>query len=112
MEESCACMEPLIGNPPERGEKAYATRGQYEFFPLDSCSALSPSSPSRYYWIRTSAGSAVRMYCGLNMSCGEAAGGWRRVAELNSSQECKVPSKSFMVTQCLTDRCAQSPLFN
>ena len=69
----------------------YAAKGQYEFFPLDSCAVLSPSSPSGHYWVRTPTGSAVLVYCDPTRSCGGVTGGWRRVAELdmtNSSQQC------------------------
>ena len=67
------------------------TRGQYITFPLDSCAALPPSSPSGHYWVRTPTGSAVLVYCDLTRSCGGVTGGWRRVAELdvtNSSEQC------------------------
>ena len=67
------------------------TRGQYATFPLDSCAALPPSSPSGHYWVRTPTGSAVLVYCDPSRSCGGVTGGWRRVAELdmtNSSQRC------------------------
>ena len=56
-----------------------------------SCAALSPSSPSGYYWVRASNGSAVRVYCDMTRSCGGVTGGWMRVAELdmtNSSHQC------------------------
>ena len=68
----------------------YAAR----LFPLDSCAALPPSSPSGHYWVRTPTGSAVLVYCDPTRSCGEATRGWRRVAELdmtNSSQQCPSP---------------------
>ena len=35
-----------------------------------SCAALSPSSPSGYYWVNASKGSAVRVYCDMTRSCG------------------------------------------
>ena len=57
---------------------------------LVSCAALPPSFPSGYYWVGTSNGSAVRVYCDMTRSCG-VTGGWRRVAELdmtNSSHQC------------------------
>ena len=66
-------------------------RGQYATFPLDSCAALPPSSPSGHYWVRTPTGSAVLVYCDPTRSCGGVTGGWRRVAELdmtNGSQQC------------------------
>jgi hypothetical protein len=56
-----------------------------------SCTTLPPSSPSGYHWVRTSNGSAVRVYCDMNRSCGGVTGGWMRVAELdmtNSSHQC------------------------
>ena len=65
--------------------------GQYQVFPSPSCAALPPSSPSGYYWVRVSNGSAVRVYCDMTRSCGGVTGGWTRVAELdmtNSSHQC------------------------
>ena len=59
--------------------------------PAPSCAALPPSSPSGYYWVRASNGSAVRVYCDMTRSCGNITGGWARVAELdmtNSSHQC------------------------
>ena len=51
---------------------------------------LNSSSPSGHYWIRSSNGSAVRVYCDMTRSCGGVTGGWMRVASLdmrdNSSQ--------------------------
>ncbi len=51
--------------------------------PAVSCAALLPSSPSGYYWVRASNGSAVHVYCDMTLFCGEVTGGWTRVAELN-----------------------------
>ena len=51
-----------------------------------SCAAilqLYPSSPSGYYWIRSSNSSAVHVYCNMTLSCGNITGGWMRVAELD-----------------------------
>ena len=65
--------------------------GQYPFYPTTSCAALPPSSPSGYYWVRGSNGSAVSVYCDMTLSCGGVTGGWIRVAELdmtNSSHQC------------------------
>ena len=61
--------------------------------PAVSCANLLPSSPSSYYWVRASNGSAVRVYCDMTLSCGGVTGGWMRVAELNmtdTSQQCPV----------------------
>ena len=55
-----------------------------------SCSAffaMYPSSPSGHYWIRSSNGSAVHVYCDMTRSCGNITGGWMRMASLNWSNE-------------------------
>jgi dynein heavy chain len=65
--------------------------GKYSFHPLASCAALPIFSPSGDYWVRTSNGSAVRVYCDMTRSCRGVTGGWTRVAELdmtNSSHQC------------------------
>ena len=65
--------------------------GAHANVPAPSCAALTPSSPSGYYWVRASYGSAVRVYCDMTRSCGNITGGWVRVAELdmtNSSHQC------------------------
>ena len=65
--------------------------GNFPFHPAVSCAALPPSSPSGYYWVRASNGSAVSVYCNMTLSCGGLTGGWIRVAELdmtNSSHQC------------------------
>ena len=61
--------------------------------PAASCSALPTSCPSGYYWIRSSNGSAVQLYCDMDRVCGcrGTGGGWTRVAFLNMtdpSQQC------------------------
>ena len=65
--------------------------GQLPSYPAVSCAALLPSSPSGYYWVRASNGSAVSVYCDMTLSCGGVTGGWMRVFELdmkNSSHQC------------------------
>ncbi len=60
--------------------------GQFLTFPVSSCAALlelHPFSPSNYYWIRSSNGSAVHVYCDMTLSCGGVTGGWMRVANLD-----------------------------
>ena len=56
-------------------------------YPFASCAAiqqLSPLSPSGFYQIRSSNGSAVRVYCDMTRSCGNITGGWMRVADLDT----------------------------
>ena len=70
---------------------ALQTPGQYPTFPASSCATLPPSTPSGYYWVRASNGSAVRVYCDMTRSCGGVTGGWTRVVELDttdSSHQC------------------------
>ena len=86
----------------------YLQIGESEDDPSPSCAALRGLSPSGYYWVRTSNGSAVRVYCDMTRSCGGVTGGWVRVAYLdktNSSQNGMCPSgltqhTSFMVRTC------------
>ena len=59
-----------------------------------SCAAifqLSPSTPSGYYNIRSSNGSAITAYCDMTRSCGGITGGWMRVYNLdmkNNTNQC------------------------
>ena len=65
--------------------------GQLPSYPAVSCAALLPSSPSGYYRVRASNGSAVSVYCDMTLSCDGVSGGWMRVTELdmkNSSHQC------------------------
>lgn len=65
--------------------------GRYIFNLTSSCAALSPSSSSGYYWVRTSSDSIECVYCDMTRSCGNITGGWMRVGHLNmknSSHQC------------------------
>ena len=56
-----------------------------------SCSELATSSPPGYYWVRSSDGSAVNVYCDMARHCCGSTGGWMRVAYLDmtdTSQQC------------------------
>ena len=71
--------------------------GQYQDYPAASCAAVllfAPSSLSRLYWVRSSNGSAVRVYCDMIRLCGNTIGGWMRVAELDMTDNS---------TQCPSD---------
>ena len=54
--------------------------GWLSTFSVPSCAALPPFSLSGYYWVMTSYGSTVRVYCDMTRSCGGVTGGWMRVA--------------------------------
>ena len=57
---------------------------QTQSSPAASCSALPTSCPSGYYWVRSSNGSVVQVYCDMDRVCGcNDTGGWTRVAYLN-----------------------------
>ena len=56
--------------------------------PAVSCGTilgLVSTSPSGHYWVKSSNGSAVRVYCDMTRSCGNITGGWMKVAELDMS---------------------------
>ena len=77
--------------------------GLYQNYPATSCAAILQfnPSPSGHYWIRSSNGSAVHVYCDMTRSCGNITGGWMRVAELDmrdNSSQC--PSALMMGTAC------------
>ena len=68
--------------------------GQLERCPAASCSDIDAQSPtlrpSGFYWIRSSSGTVVQVYCDMDRVCG-CTGGWTRVAYLNMtdpSQQC------------------------
>ena len=71
--------------------------GLHPSYPAASCAVilqLAPSPLSGHYWIRSSNGSAVHIYCDMTRSCGNITGGWMRVAELDmrdNSSQCPSP---------------------
>jgi hypothetical protein len=65
--------------------------GKCETFPVRSCTFLPPSFPSGYYWVVDLNGSAMHVFCEMELSCGGITGGWTRVTKLdmtNSSHQC------------------------
>ena len=63
--------------------------GQVQENPASSClevSQCNPQLPSEYYWITSSNGAAVQVYCDMTRECScssASVGGWSRVAYLN-----------------------------
>ena len=63
--------------------------GQVQENPASSClevSQCNPQLPSEHYWITSSNGTAVRVYCDMTRECScssASVGGWSRVAFLN-----------------------------
>ena len=62
--------------------------------PANSCAEIldwMQSAPSGYYWLQSTNGSAVRVYCDMTLSCKGVGGGWMQVAKLdmtNTSHQC------------------------
>ena len=50
--------------------------GMYSFHPAASCASLPQSTPTGYYWVTSTNGSSVRVYCDMVRSCGGFTGGW------------------------------------
>ena len=85
--------------------------GQYSNLPAASCShilQLNSSSPSGHYWIRSSNGSAVRVYCEFNRKCGcDGPSGWTRVAFLNMSDPNQVCPRNWTTIPTLVKTCGR-----
>ena len=64
--------------------------------PASSCAALLPTTPSGYYWVSASNGSAVHVYCDMTRSCGGVTGGWVRVGYLDMTNSVPVASQSIV----------------
>ena len=70
--------------------------GHFPSHPASSCkeiNKLEPNSPSGYYWLRSSNGTAVRKFCDMTCNCGGVIGGWMKVAKLdmtNITHQCSV----------------------
>ena len=78
--------------------------GMLERCPATSCSDIVAQSqalrPSGYYWIRSSNGTAVQVYCDMDRVCGcNSTGGWTRVAYLNMTDPSQQWSKCMDPTQ-------------
>ena len=86
------------------------TFGRSRFAPAYSCQAirmLQPSFTSGYYWVRSSNGSSVHVYCDMTMSCGSVTGGLTRVAVLNNKTRQQLCTDDFSTTNENT-RCVRS----
>ena len=65
----------------------HALYGNTVSSPAPSCQAiylLHPYSTSGYYWVTSSNGSSVHVYCEMTKSCGNVTAGLTRVALLNN----------------------------
>ena len=87
-----------------------ATFGRSRLAPVHSCQAihmLQPSFTSGYYWVSSSNGSSVRVYCDMTKSCGTVTGGLTRVAILNNETRRQLCTDNFTTTDENT-RCVRS----
>ena len=87
-----------------------ATFGRSRFAAAPSFQAIhifQPYSTSGYYWVRSSNGSSVRVYCDMTMSCENVTGGLTRVAVLNNETRPLLCINSFTTTNENT-RCVRS----
>ena len=64
-------------------------------FPGASCATLNSSLSSGNYWLRTSNGDPVNVYCNMNLSCNNVTG-WMRVADLDFSNRNDSCPANFM----------------
>ena len=103
----------LIGN---------AVFGKSMFAPAPSCQVIhffQPSSLSGYYWVTSSNGSSVHVYCEMTKSCGNITGGLTRVALLNNETRPRLCSVDFTIienSRCIRNNpgcsCIAFPLMN
>ena len=85
------------------------TFGQLRGYPAPSCQAihkLHPSFKSGYYWVTSSGGSSIRVYCEMTKSCNNFTGGLTRVAVLNDETRPSICTGNFMIYQ--NTRCVRS----
>ena len=84
------------------------TFGKLRGYPAPSCQAiheLHPSFRSGYYWVTSSNGSSIRVYCEMTKSCNNFTGGLARVAVLNNETRLSICSGDFIIYQ--TTRCVR-----
>ena len=87
-----------------------STLSGHKFSPAPSCRAirtLKPSSLSGYYWVRSTNGSSVRVYCEMTKSCGNITGGLTRVALLNNKTRPLICTGDFVTVKNNT-RCVRN----
>ena len=90
-------------------ERINLTFGQLRGYPAPSCQAihkLYPSFKSGYYWVTSSNGSSIRVYCDMTKSCNNFTGGLTRVAVLNDETRPCICTGDFMIYQ--NTRCVRS----
>ena len=94
-DETATILQVINDNP----------RGLSQVLPAGSCRAISenrPDLPSGNYWIRSSDGNAIQVYCDMSrLCCNETTEGWTRVAFLNMTdpnQQCPQAWRELLVS--------------
>ena len=80
----------------------FVTFGQFKGYPAPSCQAihkLHPSFRSGYYWVTSSNGSTIYVYCEMTKSCNNFTGGLTRVAVFNGETRPSLCTGNFMIYQ-------------
>lgn len=90
------------------------TPGRMYSSPAASCKEIKnllPQSSSGYYWIRTSAGTPVQVFCDMNVMCGcSSEGGWMRLDSTDMSIPGSMcPENLTKWTDGGTTGCVKSP---
>ena len=78
------------------------TFGQFKGYPAPSCQAihkLHPSFKSGYYWVTSSNGSTICVYCDMTKSCNNFTGGLTRVVVLNDETRPSICTGDFIIYQ-------------
>ena len=103
-DETASILQVINDNP----------RGLSQALPAGSCRTISkdrPDLPSGNYWIRSSNGTAIQVYCDMSRQCcGGTTGGWTRVAYLDMTdpnQQCP-PSWQVADTSTGVRSCART----
>ena len=77
-----------ISNSTKQSLESLTTELIQAFNVFESCAAIKALSlpfPSGMYWVRTSNGSSVLVYCSMEFSCNHTIREWKRIAYLNVS---------------------------
>ncbi|XP_064401534.1 uncharacterized protein LOC135347458 [Halichondria panicea] len=77
--------------------------GRSPSHPASTCKAIlnqDKTSPSDFYWLKASNGTAVKMYCDMTKTCGRVTGGWMKLADLDMTQNLsQCPEPLYQNTQ-------------
>ena len=85
----------------------FVTFGQFKGYPAPSCQAIHKlhlSFKSGYFWVTSSNGSTIRVYCEMTKSCNNFTGGLTRVAVLNGETRpsiCSGDLEIYRSTRCV-----------